>query len=290
MYSSLTPGNENASTSAALPPGDIVDLLTLLRPAASSDTTTASDDGNAPAIAGLLALLDRHRVLAAAALNVSALHHDAPQGNRETLALCQGHPRLYPAFVLDPRLPGPIAQDTTGARLLCLLPATQQYPAAFAPIRRLLRSLKETGRSVPLLFEASRPGDATAFATLLGEAGYDAPVLLSDVSSAHGATLAEALAVAHEFSNVLVATDGLRGVGEVGVAVRALGANRIVFASGAPDCSLGASLALVRHARLSPSDEAQILGGNARRLLGDPMQSAAALIDGPATNRPGDND
>lgn len=289
MYSSLTPGNENASSAA--PPGDIVDLLTLLRPAAFVDAAAVSSpSGNAPAVAGLLALLDRHRVLAAAALNVGALHHDAPQGNQETLALCQGHPRLYPAFVLDPRLPDPAAHDTTGARLLCLLPATQQYPAAFAPIRRLLRGLQEAGRNVPLLFEANRPGDATAFATMLAQTGYDAPVLLSDVSSAHGATLAEALAVAQEFPNVLVATDGLRGVGEVGVAVRALGANRIVFASGAPDCSLGASLALVRHARLSPSDEAQILGGNARRLLGDPMQSAAALIDGPATGQPGEND
>jgi len=290
VYSRLTP-RDAGNVSGVPPASEIVDLLTLLRPAVSSDAAASqSDDGNAPAVAGLLALLDRHHVLAAAALNVSALHHDATQGNQETLTLCHGHPRLYPAFVLDPRLPSPITQDTTGARLLCLLPATQQYPAAFAPIRRLLRNLKESGQNVPLLFEARRPGDATAFATLLTQAGYDGPVLLSDVSSAHGATLAEALAVAEELPGVLVATDGLRGVGEVGIAVRALGAERIVFASGAPDCSLGSSLALIRHARLSPSDEARILGGNARRLLGDPMQSAAALIDGPATSRPGDND
>jgi len=287
VYSSLTPRDDEDASGVPSSVGEIVDLLTLLRPAV---VPTGEGGGNAPAVAGLLALLDRNHVLAAAALNVSALHHDATQGNQETLALCQGHPRLYPAFVLDPRLPGPIAQDTTGARLLCLLPATQRYPAAFAPIRRLLRNLKTSARNVPLLFEASRPGDATAFATLLTEAGYDGPVLLSDVSSAHGATLAEALAVAEELPGVLIATDGLRGVGEVGIAVRALGAERIVFASGAPDCSLGSSLALIRHARLSASDEAQILGGNARRLLGDPMQSAAALIDGPATTRPGDND
>jgi predicted TIM-barrel fold metal-dependent hydrolase len=61
-------------------------------------------------------------------------------------------------------------------------------------------------------------------------------------------------------------------------------AERVVFASGAPVRSLGAALALIRHARLDAAAERLVLGGNARRLLGiraaDPMRSAAAMIDG----------
>jgi len=310
VYQTLSPsgggsGDDGMPSSGA----GIIDFLTLLTPAPPPSTVTGAlggsgaasnerDDGDGSAAAAprqpavvvaesaLIALLDRHQVGAAATLSTSALHHDAAAGNRDTLAVCRSEPRLYPAFVLDPRLPDREPPSLDGARMACLMPITQHYPAGYAPLRRLLRHLSQSAPNLPLLFEATRPGDATTFAGLLRETNYAGPVILSDVSGGQAATLAEALALAEENPTVYLATDGLCGIGEVAAAVAALGAPRIVFASGAPARSPGAALAVVRHARLSPGDEALVLGGNARRLLGDRMSRAAALIDNAVGDTP----
>jgi hypothetical protein len=298
----------------------IVDLLTLLghipaagalQAAVAATAAAAADrsDSGAPSsiqnadsntsTAPLLHLLDRHGVGAAATLSVAALHHDALSGNAETVQACAGEARLFPAWVLDPRLPRAerLLSGANAARLLCLLPGMQAYAVNYAPIRRLLRHLAEQQQQQqtqpaggsnnnkplpPLLFESVCAGDATRFAAFLNEAGYAGPVLLSGVSGASG-TLAEALAIAEEMPQIAITTDGLRGIGEVDAAVETLGAERVVFASGAPVRSLGAALAVIRHARLDAQAERLVLGDNARRLLGggaDPMRSAAALIDG----------
>ncbi len=216
-------------------------------------------------IASLITLLDRHRVSNAATLSTRALHYAAGEGNRETATACAAEPRLAPAFVLDPRTPAAAALHVPeGAALLGFFPATQNWPTDYAPVRGMLRSLAARA-SIPLLWEARRPGDATAVLSLVQDTGYTGPILLSGVSGE--ATLTEAVAVARESDAVYITTNGLRGIGEVAYVVGALGAGRVVFGSGAPVCSLGAALALIRHAGLTEEDRRQVLGENARRLL-----------------------
>jgi predicted TIM-barrel fold metal-dependent hydrolase len=87
------------------------------------------------------------------------------------------------------------------------------------------------------------------------------------MGSVIGENLIEAIAVARADNRVFIATDGLRGIGEIAAAVGAIGASRVVFASGAPVQALGAALAMVAAAEISDSDREAILNGNARRLL-----------------------
>jgi predicted TIM-barrel fold metal-dependent hydrolase len=68
-------------------------------------------------------------------------------------------------------------------------------------------------------------------------------------------------------SRLLLATNGLQGVGEVARAVALLGAERVVFASGVPHRALGATLALHRHAGLTPEQENLVMGGNTKKLM-----------------------
>jgi hypothetical protein len=119
-------------------------------------------------------------------------------------------------------------------------------------------------RPIPLWWEAKRHGDATAIADLMHDIGYPAPYILGGIS---GDGLVEAISVARKNPNCLVATDGLRGVGEVALLVEGLGAGRVIFGSGAPQQAMGSVLALVRQAGLSTADESLILSGNAIRLL-----------------------
>jgi predicted TIM-barrel fold metal-dependent hydrolase len=69
--------------------------------------------------------------------------------------------------------------------------------------------------------------------------------------------------------NVLVDTSG--GDPEAGLtelAVKRLGAHRVVFGTDSPIRSYGATLGKILGAKLSPSQRARILSGNAQRLLG----------------------
>jgi hypothetical protein len=215
----------------------------------------------------LQALLQRHGVAGAVTLSTRGLYHSAAAGNRETIALCaEAGGRLLPAAVLDPRQPR-VLETVAGARVLCLLPATQHWPLTYAPLADLLKALGESDAvapSTPIWCEASRAGDATGLAAVLRETNYPAPVILGAVS---GDDLLEATSVARDDPKIHIATDCLRGVGEVALAVASVGPQRVVFASEAPARSLGSAIALVRQAGLTPGDAAMVLGENARRLL-----------------------
>ncbi|HVK05223.1 MAG TPA: hypothetical protein VM490_17225 [Armatimonadaceae bacterium] len=224
--------------------------------------------GGASGIDALKQSLLRQKVGGAVALSTRAIHADSGAGNRETVAACAAATGddlvLVPGAVADPRsyltTGGP---DFSGARLVCLLPTTQDWPLPFAPATALFASLP---KNVPVLVQTQRLGEATAVGALLRELSWSGgPVLLSGVT---GDTLVEALAVARSSERIGLTTHGMRGVGEVQFAVSQLGAPRIFFASGVVGESLSAALALVRLSGISPEEQAQVLGGNARRMLG----------------------
>ena len=214
-------------------------------------------------------LLVQHNVSGAIALSTRGAYHNAHAGNRETLALCQKtNGLLLPAAVLDPRLPNP-HQSVSGAKVFCLLPATQNWPMNYAPLSDLLQTLMQMGgentAKIPVWWEASRIGDATQIAQILKETGYPAPIILGGVRSD---TLVEAIAVARKNEKLYLSTSRLRGIGEVEMIAASVGASRVVFASAAPARSLGAGLGLIEQADLAEEDCDRIMGGNALRLLG----------------------
>lgn len=233
---------------------EIIDLCTRFGPVPPRAAAPGTDR--------LRTLLTRHGVDAAVTLSTRALYFDAVSGNQETGEACASDaegPRLFAAAALDPRLPD--SGVNAAARLICLFPVTQRWPSDYAPLAALLRPLA----SRPLLWEAGQPGAATAAVRTLRAAEHTAPVILAGIT---GETLTEALTAASAAPQIQIATEGLGGVGQIAAVVQALGAERVLFGSGAPAFSLGAALAAVRRAALSPSDQALVLGGNARRILG----------------------
>jgi predicted TIM-barrel fold metal-dependent hydrolase len=250
----------------------VIDFFTLFGPHPSKGAMTPSGTG------ALLKAMAHHSVQSAVTLSTRAAYFDAAEGNRETKQqAAENEGKLISAALLDPRRPNP-ERTGGGARVLVLLPSLQRYPLPYTPLTELLRTLAQLGgaaaAAIPLWWECSRPGDATAILATLRETNYPAPIVLGSVS---GENLMEALAVAKVLpERVHLATNGLRGIGEAGQAAAALGAQRVVFASGAPGRSLGAALALIEQASLSSEDRALVLGGNARRLLGARTDSGAA--------------
>ena len=220
--------------------------------------------GAEPGTAALMAAHAKAGVAGALALSTRGIYHSALAGNRETQALCaEAGGKLLPTAVIDPRV-ADVAAMAKGARALALFPAHQGWPVRYAPLERCLKALSGIGGG-PLLVDTTRPGDATAMGEVLARTGYSGNVVLLGVTGEH---LAEAVVVAEAHANVHIGTDRLVGVGEIAMAVGALGGSRVVFASGCvARGSLSGAAAAVRVAAVSAEDRTAILSGNAKRLL-----------------------
>lgn len=221
--------------------------------------------GAEPGTGTLKNMMAKYGVAGAVTLSTRAIYHSPSAGNRETQVRCgESGGTLLPAGALDPR----IAQsDTllTGARLICLFPTTQKWPLTYAPLENALKNLATRGVKVPLLLEATQPGDATLLARLISGVGYSGSVVLAGLS---GPAFSEAVALAQQDERYLLCTDALRGVGEIAHAVGLVGANRVVFGSGGvARGSIAAALAVAKAAALSDADRELVLGGNTKRLL-----------------------
>ena len=236
----------------------ILDAFTLFGPVPPRGAAQPGTDA-------LVERMEKHGVAGAITTSTRGLYDATAAGNRETIARCQeAGGALQPAAILDPRL-ALGAQATTGARMLCVMPATQRWPLPFAPLDELLRTLAANGTKVPIFCEVTSVGDATRFRDAFAASGWADTAIL--FGSCAGDALLETIAVAQSNPNISLVTNGVRGIGAIEMAVGALGANRVVFGSGAPARSLGAALALIRRSELTAADQELVLGGNAKRIL-----------------------
>ncbi len=115
------------------------------------------------------------------------------------------------------------------------------------------------------MLSCTRAGDATTAGRIVCEVAQGSlPRVLEGIN---GTTLAEALAAMRECNSLLLETHSLVLAGALGVLRDTIGAQRIVFGSGAAAQSLGATLGYVNGGELTDEEKALILGGNAVRVL-----------------------
>jgi predicted TIM-barrel fold metal-dependent hydrolase len=216
----------------------------------------------------LISLMDRHGVQRAFTLSSLGLFYNDVAGNDETLRHAKSRSdRLIPVATINPmgRLSGieQFADEVASLPVaLCrFFPTIQEWPIDYAPFTRALGRLLANKKPV-MVSIGSQLGAITALSRLLD--GTTSPVVLSRVQ---GPTLIEAIAAMQSHPCLLLEThslqipDGLSRVKDI------VGADRIVFGSGAASRSLGAPLSYVQKSSLTDAEKAAVLGGNARRLL-----------------------
>jgi predicted TIM-barrel fold metal-dependent hydrolase len=213
----------------------------------------------------LMAAMKARGVARSVTFSAKAMLYDTGEGNDDTVAVCASRPELLPAVVLDPRQYPACLEEVRrrlgqGARVFRFYPDQHGYPGDFAPVAELLPLL---GNSV-VMVSAVRPGMATALARWSAEFG--GPLVLAELGAE---VLGEALAVMRGAERLYLETSGpgLEGAGTLELAVRTVGAERILFGSGAPLIGLGSALQSLEYAEISDPDRAAILGGNMERLL-----------------------
>ncbi|MCL5283757.1 MAG: amidohydrolase [Armatimonadetes bacterium] len=236
---------------------EIIDINTMFGPLpiAPSDLS----------IEGLLNQMQRHRIILSCTISTIGLQLDHNSGNAATRAAAAESKELVPVATINPlRLMSrdePISSlKTDGFKMVRFFPWLQGWPIQYAPFVMLGHGV--AAANLPLMIETRIPGVATELLDVLGD--YAGVIILTGVDSQ---ALAESLVLMTRHANIYLETSGLISTGAIALAASQVGAERLLFGSGAPMRPAASGLNLVRAAGLAADDESAILGGNARRLL-----------------------
>lgn len=198
--------------------------------------------------------------------HTTAIFYDAAIGNDLTHQLCGQYAPLVPVAVVQP-LAYPACleeirrQLERGVRVFRFCPREHGYPlrAEVGPLRAALEALASARLLLVDVAELPHPVLGADLAPLL-------PVPTAFSTDAAG--LGEILEAGRRSPNVWVETSRLTAGGALEAAARHLGAERVIFGSGAPLRSLGSAVMSVQYAELSDADRQAIFEGNLLRLLG----------------------
>ena len=178
--------------------------------------------------------------------------------------------RLIPFARLDPRYGAQalnafsFAMDDLGFAGLLFNPASTHSLPYHPGVLPLMRAAE--ARGIPLLIPAGNAyyGLPEQIAWL-AEAVPGLPVVLGHMGTAFHAT--RAFAVAAEHPNLYLETSLQQSTRRLALAVEAVGSGRVLFGSAAPYGDVSVELLKVREAGLTGDVLADVLCGNARRLL-----------------------
>jgi predicted TIM-barrel fold metal-dependent hydrolase len=160
-----------------------------------------------------------------------------------------------------------------GVRGLRFFPDLQGWPVHSEAFRAIARALR--GRC-PMLAPVTRYGDASAIGTATQE--FETPVILI---GGHYTQLGDCVAAMQRWSHLYLETSRLAQFRGVETVVRSVGAERLLFGSGAPGRPVQAALNAVLLADISDAERRAILAHNAARLFGIPL----TVFDVPSATR-----
>lgn len=199
--------------------------------------------------------------------HTTAIFYDESAGNQAMEAMAKQSPALVPAAVINPRTyPACVteAQRALKAGVTCFrfYPALHGYAfdGRLSALRACLHTLRGGARLIHVDFEG---GPWALYSTDLANQ-LPAPTLVT----ASNDDLGFALAACAEIPNLLLDTSRLTATGALDLAANSVGAERLLFGSGAPLASLGSAIMSVQYAELGEIVRGAVLEGNAARVLG----------------------
>ncbi len=208
--------------------------------------------------------------------SISGLQYDAAAGNAETLRLCAGDPFFVPIAVAAPMAYagdiGPLRQQ--GFRAVGAFPHWPGHGGDFDDIalRHIAAAAAEQG--LPLFLGLSQRTDFAKVARNLAPAG--GRIALRWMRGSGYSALAEAMAVARDWPNILIDAGMAPQTGGIELLTKTLGAERLFIAANAPYAYEACPYFLAQSARISETERQMILDGTLARLLDLPATKQAA--------------
>jgi len=241
----------------------IFDALTFIGPYSRRELNTSP--------ASLAAQLTTLSVPHALLVSLFAIEHEMEAGNAQALACARAYPgRFEPVAVVTPAQFIPdsgqmLRLRRAGFRVAAFFPGMQKWSLELLSFRQATREAAEA--DLVLLLVVGRGGEAARAAAVVG--GIGTPVILR-MHDAGGYELPhEFIAIGREFRNIFFDVWNCVGAGQIALLVRELGAERLVFGSGAPLCCARSALLLLMTSGVSNADLLSISGMTLRRILGD---------------------
>ncbi|MBN1675939.1 MAG: amidohydrolase family protein [Kiritimatiellae bacterium] len=167
-----------------------------------------------------------------------------------------------------------------GFKALKLMPMNQNFSCVSRVADPLLAKARELGLVVNI-----HTGGHQSHPLEIGELALrfpDVPLIMDHMGYRYD--VPAAIAVARRSPNVYLMPTAVIEPGTIRQAVKAIGAERVVFGSNAPSVFPETQLLVVRQAELAPEDEAKVLGANAARLFGWEAAPVPALDETLATS------
>jgi predicted TIM-barrel fold metal-dependent hydrolase len=228
-----------------------------------------------PGADGIVSVMDRCGIEVACLSSNLAIGPDWITGNRMTAEAVAAHPdRLIGYAVANPQEPRLIRDELTrnfderGMRAVKLHPDLHAHPIdglGYEPVWEFAAE-----RGCPVLshtFHGSRYNDPVAFGPL-AERYPDVPIILLH-SGSRTEAFEGAIRLVNQHPNLYLDLSGSFSTGFwIERMVREAGADRVIWSSDIPFIDLRYSLGRVVFARLTREEQALVLGGNIRRLLG----------------------
>jgi predicted TIM-barrel fold metal-dependent hydrolase len=237
---------------------DIIDINTMFGPlpVAASDLSVEE----------LAAMMHKHGVRACFTLSTLGLLLDHNAGNGATRAACAENRSLLPVATVNPQTcfggEGPIARlAPEGFKMARFFPSWQGWEVDYAPFLAVAKVLD--AERLPIMVNIEQPGTATRLIRAIG--GHPSPVILAGVDER---TLSEAVALMRASPRVYMETSSLMAAGALKQVVEAVGAERVLYGSGAPSRPMASGLGVLRYAGLTDAQRARVLAVNARELFG----------------------
>lgn len=211
--------------------------------------------------------MDRAGVAEALCTHFSAIRFNIRCGNASLFETCRQFPRLHPVAVINPAPHVGVDADiqhcaTEGCVGFRFTPGLQGWSLASEPfVRALVEVVGAVGR--PMAVELSESGDATLVARVTQR--LDVAVILANVT--YG-ILGEAIAVMERHDHLHLEACRLATPGIVEILVDRIGAERLLFGSGAPAWEIAPTLSIIRSVQIPDAAKRAVLGQNARRIYG----------------------
>jgi predicted TIM-barrel fold metal-dependent hydrolase len=203
---------------------------------------------------GIRYALVRHR---------NALMGETRHGNRELLEACAADPGLLPVATLLPGRTDTLEEATSLAGRVAgfWLEARATPGRGSVATDQLVRAAARTGR--PLFVQIGPYGDASAVGAATASLGV--PVILAGW---HYDNSVDTLAAARQYEHLHLDTSRAAHLGAIEIAVREIGAERVLLGTGAPLRAIQSAVNAILTARIPDDAKRLILAGNATRLFG----------------------
>ncbi len=231
-------------------------------------------NGNELTATALISYLDSQGVGAAIVSSYKSIFFDDREGNKEVLALFRKYPkRIIPGVTINPLRYDALSDGKylrslkqAGARVLCLFSEPHYYEINW-----------KSSQLDALLEEASRQGftiqvgiqNEKEMASLLRLwNGLDAPLLIRWMGGGAYRGVSEFINAAKNFPNVYLDVASLTGIGLIDSLEKAVGGDRLYWASNAPEKFTSAGRFLLQASKLSAGAKRNVESRTLARLFG----------------------